>query len=190
MPESLPSFFARLSLAFSTFFRLLFDAAYAVQVRALPPGSAPSGENEVTSTTEAPKASEVAVPKERDVGSALQLLTVLQREGRLIDFVQQEITGYSDADIGAAARVVHQGCRKAFVRTLEIETVRSEPEGTSVSLPSGFDAKAHRLVGAVQGQPPYQGTLRHRGWRVRQVTLEEPLATADLTIVAPAEVEL
>lgn len=186
MPETFPSFFVRLSLAFRTFFRLLFDAAYAAHVRALLPG--PGGKGEAP--TETPTAAEADVPKARDVGPALQLLAVLQREGRLIDFVQQEITAHSDADIGAAARVVHQGCRKAFRQTLVIETIRSEPEGSSLSLQPGFDAKAHRLVGAVQGQPPYQGTLRHRGWRIRQVTLEEPLASADLGIVAPAEVEL
>jgi hypothetical protein len=188
VPESLPSFFTRLSLAFSTFFRLLFDAAYAARVRPLLPGSVPRVDLEAPAG-EAPT-NQASALTERDVGPALQLLAMLQREGRLIDFVQQEITTYSDADIGAAARVVHQGCRKAFLRTLVIETIRSEPEGSGVSLPSGFDAKAHRLVGAVQGQPPYQGTLRHRGWRIRQVTLEEPLASADLGIVAPAEVEL
>lgn len=189
MPETSPSFFARLTLALSTFFRLLFDAVYAERVRSLAlPGSVQVGER--ATPNEVPPNAEPSATKTRDYGPALQLLASLQREGRLIDFVQQEITAYSDADVGAAARVVHQGCRKAFAQMLVVESIRSEAEGGALTLAAGFDPKAHRLVGAVQGQPPYQGTLRHRGWRVKEVKLEEPLPSADLNIIAPAEVEL
>ncbi len=120
----------------------------------------------------------------------MQLLNVLQREGRLVDFLQQDIIGFPDADVGAAARVVHQGCRRALQQALSLEVIRSEPEGTPITLEAGFDPRPYRLLGNVQGQPPYRGTLRHRGWRLKELSLGEPLATADLTIIAPAEVEL
>ncbi|HMA91732.1 MAG TPA: DUF2760 domain-containing protein, partial [Polyangiaceae bacterium] len=133
---------------------------------------------------------EVEPPTERDLGPALQLLATLQREGRLIDFIQQDVTGFSDAEVGAAARVVHQGCRRVLEQTMGIEPIRRELEGSSLVLDEGFDAKAHRLLGNVQGQPPYRGTLRHRGWKATRVTLEQPMPAADLTILCAAEVEL
>jgi hypothetical protein len=184
--ESTPGFFARLLLALGTFVRLLADGHYASRVarlRELQGPRLPEPKAEIARVEAAP-------PAERDLGPALQLLMVLQREGRLIDFVQQDIASFPDADVGAAARVVHLGCRRALERTVVLEPIRDEKEGSSLSLEAGFDPKAYRLVGNVQGQPPYHGKLRHRGWRVKDITLEEPLATATLTIVAPAEVEL
>jgi hypothetical protein len=176
---------SRLSLAITTFFRLLASGPYAAQIAQLPAHPEP-----VQPLPKARPTPEPEPPKERDLGAALQLLSNLQREGRLVDFVRQDITGFSDADVGAAARVVHQGCRRAIDQAMTIEPIRDDAEGATITLNQGFDAKSHRLVGNVQGQPPYRGNLRHRGWRVTQVTLEEPLAAADLTIIAPAEVEL
>src|SRR5207253_6846543 len=37
-------------------------------------------------------------------GAAVQLLAILQREGRLLDFLQEDVDGYADAQIGAAVR--------------------------------------------------------------------------------------
>jgi hypothetical protein len=137
-----------------------------------------------------PPISPEPVKVERDVSPALQLLELLQREGRFVDFIQQDIVSFSDADVGAAARLVHQGCRKALERITVIEAIRPEPEGKPITLDVEFDAKTHRLVGNVQGQPPYRGTLRHRGWRVSKCVLDEPLPGAVFTVVAPAEIEL
>lgn len=196
MTESPPSFFARLSLALGTFLRLLSDGAYAARLRQLPEASASStlrhdARDERIERIEREAAAAVATPRpERDLGPALQLLSVLQREGRLVDFLQQDILSFSDADIGAAARVVHQGCQRALKQTLTVEPIHTEAEGSVVELRSGFDAKRYRLLGNVQGQAPYSGILRHRGWRVTELRLADPLETADLTIVAPAEVEL
>jgi hypothetical protein len=184
--ESTPRFFARLSLALGTFLRLLLDRPYAARVAQL---REPQGLR-LPELKPAIERVELAPHAPRDLGPALQLLMVLQREGRLIDFVQQDIATFADADVGAAARVVHLGCRRALEQTLVLEPIRSEAEGCNLLLEAGFDPKAYRLVGNVQGQPPYHGKLRHRGWRVKDITLEEPLATAALTIVAPAEVEL
>jgi hypothetical protein len=120
----------------------------------------------------------------------LQLLALLQREGRLIDFLQQEIADFDDADIGAAVRVVHEGCRKALHDHATVEPVREEAEDSPVRVPKGFDPSAIKLTGEVKGEPPYQGMLRHRGWRVTDLRLPEALEGHDFSVVAPAEVEL
>ncbi len=121
---------------------------------------------------------------------ALQLLSLLQREGRFVDFVQQDIVSFPDADVGAAARVVHDGCRKALAAHATIEPVRTEDEGARVVLPEGFDADAIKLTGGVTGQPPYSGVLRHRGWRATRIELPQVVGGYDARILAAAEVEL
>jgi hypothetical protein len=118
------------------------------------------------------------------------VLALLQREGRLVDFLEQDIASFADADIGAAARVVHEGCRRALRAHLEIVRVRDEREGSTVTLAEGFDAASVKLTGDVRGAAPFQGVLRHSGWRVRQIRLPERVAGHDATILAPAEVEL
>src|SRR5207244_10775741 len=87
-------------------------------------------------------------------GEALQLLSTLQREGRLIDFCEEDLAGFSDAQIGAASRTVHDGCRKALRSVVALEPVRTEAEGAPVEVPAGFDARAVRLTGNVVGNPP------------------------------------
>lgn len=121
---------------------------------------------------------------------ALQLLALLQREGRLIDFVQQDITAFSDADIGAAARVIHEGCRKALREHARIAPVRAEEEGAKITLNAGYGPAEIKLSGNVGGSPPYTGVLRHRGWRTEEIKLPVPVAGHDPHILAPAEVEL
>ena len=122
--------------------------------------------------------------------AALQLLSLFQREARLIDFTQENLSAYSDADIGAAARVVHEGCSKVLREHFTIEAVRSEAEGSRVVLEQGFDAAAVRLTGNVVGQAPFRGTLSHRGWRSTDVRLPKLAEAHDAAILAPAEVEL
>ena len=97
---------------------------------------------------------------------------------------------FSDEEVGAAARVVHEGCRKALRGHVGVEPIRSEEEGVKLTLESGFDAKSVKLVGDVQGAAPFKGTLRHRGWRATKVSLPEATPGHDATILAPAEVEL
>jgi Domain of unknown function (DUF2760) len=169
-------FFARLWLAFVCFFRVIFDPAFAARVAAArrepPPGREPLG-------------SKGARPD-----GTLHLIALLQREGRLLDFCEEEIGKYSDAEVGAAARTVHDGCRKVLRDVLPLEPVRVEPEGAQVQVPTGFDPGAVRLTGNVVGHPPFTGTLRHHGWKVRDVRLPAPPAGQDATLLAPAEVEL
>lgn len=120
---------------------------------------------------------------------ALRLLALLQQEGRLIDFLEEEIEPYSDAQVGAAVRAIHAGCRAALHQRMEIARIFAQDDGTTVEVSSGFDPAAVRLTGKVQGQPPFQGVLQHGGWRASQVRLPRA-AGIDPTVLAPAEVEI
>src|SRR5262249_9062596 len=122
--------------------------------------------------------------------AALQLLAVLQRDGRLIDFLEQDVAAFSDADIGAAARAVHEGARKALRAHVALAPVRDEEEGATVTLADGFDAASIKLAGNVTGRAPYKGVLRHRGWRAKNISLPVAVKGHDVAVLCPAEVEL
>jgi len=128
--------------------------------------------------------------KEATPDAALQLLTLLQQEARFIDFTQENLAGYSDADIGAAARVVHEGSKKALDTYFTLAAVRSEDEESRITLPAGFNATEVRLTGNVVGEAPFTGSLIHKGWKVTEVKLPKLAEGHDTSIVAPAEVEL
>ncbi|MEW5802747.1 MAG: DUF2760 domain-containing protein [bacterium] len=120
----------------------------------------------------------------------IQVLSLLQREGRLIDFLQEDISAYSDYQIGAAVRTVHEGCRKALGDILSIEPVRKEPEGSTVTVEKGVNPAVIRLSGYVIGDPPFTGILKHHGWRVKSARLPDLAKGHDPTIIAPAEIEV
>ena len=173
-------FFARLWLAIVCWFKIVFDGEYALRVAGVAePAALPPATNAPAST--APASASKNDP-------ALRLLAVLQREARLVDFCEEELSGFPDAQVGAAARAVHAGCRKALREAFAPVAVRSEPEGAQVVLDPGFDATAVRLTGNVVGNPPFRGTLRHHGWRASTAKL--PVSEGDATLLAPAEVEL
>ena len=132
----------------------------------------------------------MALPPEKVHASGLFMLSALQQEGRFIDFVQQEIAAFSDEEIGAAARVVHSGCRKAVQKYIGLDPIRTEEEGAAVTVPEGFDPQRIRLTGNVTGNPPFKGSLRHHGWVARDVRLPALNPALDARILAPAEVEL
>jgi hypothetical protein len=136
-----------------------------------------------------PAASQV-LPPERVHAQGLLLLSALQREGRLVDFLQEEVAGFSDEEIGAAARVVHGGCRKVLRQYFELEPAAPQAEGETVTLPVGFDAQRFRLTGTVAGQPPFRGTLKHHGWVAREIRMPVLNEAMDPRVVAPAEVEV
>lgn len=124
-----------------------------------------------------------------DPGSALQLLGLFQRKGRLVDFLQEDLNLYDDAQIGAAVRGVHQGCRAVLTDHVRLRPVLDGEEGSLVTVPRGFDPAEIQLTGDVKGEPPFKGILRHRGWRIERIDL--PLKTsAEVGVVAPAEVEI
>jgi hypothetical protein len=175
------SFFARLALAFRLFFLVLGNALLAKRVQPLASGDVGAAE-----PPPEPPPRLHAAPSE----SALQLLGLLQREGRLIDFLMEDMSGYGDAEIGAAARVVHDQCRKALIAHVKVERIRAEAEGTQVTVPPGFSAGEIRLVGQLTGQPPFHGVLTHAGWRALVVELPQLSDGHDVRVIAPAEVEL
>lgn len=119
-------------------------------------------------------------------------LATLQERGRLVDFLMDDVTAYSDAQVGAAARVVHQGCKSVLQEMFRITPVRAEAEGSTVTVPAGSAADEYRLSGKISGQPPFSGTLTHRGWKTDCAKLPRVLRTTGdrLPAIAPAEVEL
>jgi Domain of unknown function (DUF2760) len=121
---------------------------------------------------------------------ALALLMLLQQEGRFVDFVEEDLTPYSDAQVGSAVRSIHQGCRAALHERLELQSILPGEEGATVTVEAGFDPAAVRISGNVHGKPPYQGVLRHPGWRSSPVKLPERTGDRDVSILAPAEVEI
>jgi hypothetical protein len=124
-------------------------------------------------------------------GPDLRVLAVLQRDGRLVDFLEEEIDGYSDGQIGAAVRDIHRLCRKSLRDYLTISPVIDAAEEAVVTIPADFDPAAIRLVGNVNGSPPFQGVLKHHGWRVQSVHLPVlPAARDDSSVLSPAEVEI
>ena len=205
MNSTPPSFLSRVALAMSSFFAILGDARFAANVARLRAGEAFAADMPAPAPVAAAPAPVVAAPAPVPAPaaapapvapvlatetSALQLLGLLQREARFVDFVQEDTTGYSDADIGAATRVVHAGCRKVLAEHFTLEPVRSEAEGSRVTLAEGFDAAAVRLTGNVVGQAPFTGTLGHRGWRVTATRLPQLTDAKAASVIAQAEVEL
>jgi hypothetical protein len=201
------SWWRRIGLAFSVFFRILFDVRYAISIAAVPRPAAPAPGPErkavepdwaAAERTEpaaekkppAPSPPEpLALAPSPDAG-ALVLLSLLQAEGRFVDFVQQDITAFPDTDVGAVARVVHSGCRKVLSSHLRIAAIRGESEGQRVALEPGFDASRIKLTGNVTGTGRLNGVLRHRGWQATEVHLPTVVDNAGTSVLAPAEVEL
>jgi hypothetical protein len=133
-------------------------------------------------------ATTVAAAEGEPPSGALRLLALLQQEGRLVDFLQENIDSYDDAQVGAAVRSIHAGCRKALAERLEFRRIFEADEGNSVAVEKGFDPNTIRLSGNVTGEPPFRGTLQHGGWRVTKFALPE--SSGDATVIAPAEVEI
>ena len=203
-----PSFLSRVAIAIGSFFAILGNAPLAAQVSRLRAGEplaadVPPREVRVEVPVEKIVETRIEVPVEKVVEkiverriedtrptAALQLLGLLQRQARFVDFVQEDVAAYSDAEIGAAARVVHAGCRQVLHSHFTLEPVRAEAEGSRITLAPGFDASAVRVSGNVLGQPPFTGTLAHRGWQASDVRLPELTDAQAARILAQAEVEL
>ncbi len=168
----------RLGLAFRCFFRVLSG-------KKLPDEALPAKEPAPALPPPPPEKS----PEEL-MAPAVQLLGLLQKEGRLVDFLREEIADYDDAQIGAAVRTIHRDCRKVLDEHVQLEPVFPGEEDSTVTVETGFDPSGVRLVGNVTGDPPFTGLLRHHGWRAKGVTLPELSEESDRAIIAPAEVEL
>lgn len=177
-------------MAFSAFFRILFDGRLAAAWHRFSnsPGAASVEPGSPEVRTSAPAAASMGTGASPD--SALLLLSLLQGEGRFVDFVQQDIAAFPDGDVGAVARVVHAGCRKVLRAHLQIEPIRAESEGQPVTLEPGFDPSQVKLTGNVGAQSRVQGVLRHRGWQASDVHLPLLVDHAGSRVLCPAEVEM
>ncbi len=179
----------RLPIASYSFARAMVSPEYARRLTDLYIDGASSLGAE-TAKEPKPLQPPAAVLQESGPDSALVLLSLLQKEGRFLDFLQEEVSSYADHDVGAAARVVHEGCQRVLKDHLSIAPVREEAEGSQVTLNKGFDPAAERPTGHVVGDPPFTGALVHRGWRAVDVRLPRVASSRDVRILAPAEVEL
>ncbi len=182
----------RTAFAFKSFFAILYrgeipDDVIQELVKPLADHEAllPAAE------AEAAPAAEPEAPAADLTDRAVQLLALLQRDGRLIDFFSENIAPYSDAQVGAAARNVHESCRQALDRYIKLEPVIDSEEGRSVTVQEDFDPSTTKLIGNVTGEPPLRGVLRHHGWRATQIDMP-PLPPEGLgrSVIAPAEVEI
>jgi hypothetical protein len=137
-------------------------------------------------------AAAAAAQASRADAEIVHFLAMLQEKGRLVDFLMDDINAYSDAQVGAAARVVHAGCKGVLQEHFTINPVRPEPEGSTVQVPAGYSAGEYRLVGKIAGAAPFSGVLVHRGWKTSTVKLPQSLRNAAdrLPAIAPAEVEV
>ena len=122
----------------------------------------------------------------------VSFLAMLQARGRLVDFLMDDINAYGDAHVGAAARVVHTGCKAALLEHFRISPVRTESEGATVQVAAGYSPDEYRLLGKISGPAPFSGVLVHHGWKTDTVNLPRILrsSTDRLPAIAPAEVEL
>lgn len=179
----------RFFLAFVAFFAVLFNRRFAVGVHQLR-AAQKAGELPAAAEPGRLPASGAAASSLDGHRDALHVLAILQRDGRLIDFLQEDVAAFSDSEVGAAARAVHAGCKKAVSSYFTLAPVLGSPEGADVTVESGFDAGRISLTGNLVGQPPFRGTLRHHGWLVQEVKLPSAPDGQDPAVVAPAEVEL
>ena len=133
----------------------------------------------------------VALANQADA-EVVSFLAALQEKGRLVDFLMDDLTAYSDAQVGAAARVVHEGCKTILREHFSIGPVREEKEGSAVTIAAGYAADEYRLVGKISGDAPFSGKLVHRGWKTERVKLPRVIKSGGdrLPTIAPAEVEL
>nr|WP_170299802.1 DUF2760 domain-containing protein [Desulfobacter hydrogenophilus] len=133
---------------------------------------------------------EKRLEQERQKRLFLHFISVLQREGRLLDFFAEELSVYDDEQIGAAVRSIQEDCKKSVDKYLSLVPVIDKEEGDVVEVESGFDPNAITLTGNVSGEPPFTGVLRHRGWKAAKNEVPKLSDVQDASIVAPAEVEV
>ncbi|MBR7888586.1 DUF2760 domain-containing protein [Marinomonas sp. A79] len=189
------SFIPRFFGAFGQFFKYIASGDYAARCQAAGQGQLFAFEAEpkvITETVEVIREIEVAalVLDSVNADGAHQLLQLLQQEARFIDFIQESIDDYSDADVGAASRQIHSGCAKVIKQHFTIDVVNAATENSRVEVPADYDAKQIKLEGRVEGKGPYAGTLIHPGWKVTETRLPKVSNTDSLTVLAPAEVEV
>ncbi|MDQ2713120.1 MAG: DUF2760 domain-containing protein [Acidobacteriota bacterium] len=174
---------SRFSAAFRSFFSLLFSGVLPEDV-ALEFG--------FVRAKPAPVAPPVEPVKVNVNDGALQILQILQRDSRLVDFLMEDITAYADDQIGAAVRTLHADSKAVLARHLTLSPVIDGVEGTYQKLEStkAPDPSRIKLIGNVPANGKVAGgTLRHRGWKASSVQLP-PIGKQDVSVIAPAELEV
>jgi len=185
----------RLSIAFRCFFSLLFTGKISEKILAelrarVRPATHPEETPEAAPAGTRPPAT-AAAPRPHDgTERAIQMLALLQRDGRLVDFFTEDITAYDDAQVGAAVRDMHESCRGTLQHYLTLEPVVAGEEGQPVTIEPGFEPGTIKLIGNVTGKLPARGVLRHHGWRAGQVRLPDLPSGIARAVIAPAEVEI
>jgi hypothetical protein len=183
-------FSTRLSFAFRCFFSLLFQGKIPPELLQALSSSAAEAPLRAAGTATSPEPSRADAQNADGLDRAVQILALLQRDGRLVDFLEEDVSSYPDVQLGAAVRSIHNSCRQVLERYVKLEPVLSSEEDHPVTVPVGFDPAAIKVIGSVTGQPPIRGLLRHRGWRVSKVNLPSLPQGSGRAIVAPAEVEV
>src|SRR6516225_5604754 len=145
-----------------------------------------------SAAAEAARPMPVATRANQADAEIVSFLAMLQAKGRLVDFLMDDINAHDDAQVGAAARVVHAGCKAALEEHFRIRPVREESEGSTVQLAAGYRVDEYRLLGKISGPAPFSGVLVHHGWKTDTVKLPRIVrsSTDRLPAIAPAEVEL
>lgn len=167
-------FSTRLRLACVAFFTILFEGRLPAELQPVV----------------RPEPAAAAQVPDNQSDRAVQMLALLQRDGRLIDFLMEDLSNYSEAQIGAAVRDVHAGGRKVLDRYVALESILQGLEGEPTTVAESIDPATIRLVGNVSGRPPFRGTLLHRGWRASKVELPPLGSAGSRTIIAQAEIEV
>ena len=183
-------FWERLANAFRCFFSILFHGDISNDI--LQKWVKPAGEVPPTPAAQAsvPRPKEMERPASEPFDRAVQILALLQRDGRLIDFLEENISPYPDAQLGAAVRTIHEACRKVLEHYVKLEPILNSEEGQPVTVQGGFDPAAIKVLGNVTREPPIHGVLRHKGWHVKEVNLPPLPQGSGRMVIAPAEVEL
>ena len=192
----------RLVLAFRCLFAVLFgqvavdaarqllEATSSERVAARTPGDSnkKAGESGAIASRASRPAAQEAKPGRSE---ALTLLAALQRESRFLDIVNEPLGDYSDQQIGAAARDVLRDAAAVLKRMFDLQPVVDQDDGSPLEVPSNYDPGTYRLSGKVTGEPPFEGTLVHHGWRATRCELPEWSGSSGTDrVVAPAEVEV
>jgi hypothetical protein len=179
----------RLTTAFQCFFSILFEGELPAKLEQRL-GEPAASITQVPVAISAAAANRAEPPPSDSSDRAVQMLALMQRDGRLLDFLAENISAYPDAHLGAAVRTIHESCRSVLNQYLTLEPVLNSEEDQPVTVQPGYEPAAIKLIGNVRGELPIRGVLRHRGWRVKGVNLPPLPHGAGRTVVAPAEVEV
>lgn len=174
----------RIFQAIRCFFRVLFDASFAMELQQL-------GGTESSAQAPESSAQEASAPTSPQRSEAISLLATLQREARFVDLVNESLDEYSDAQIGAAAREALADCGKVLQRIFAFQPVADVAEGESMQVPADYDTGRLRLTGNLSQQPPLTGKLVHAGWVATQCDLAAWTGSREAAlVVTPAEIEV